>query len=66
MKIQVQSPSHVCPRCGEWWTVELIDQDAWRVLRYSDHTRCWTELVPEPVCPHCKRVVLKLWLIDDD
>lgn len=65
METKLRAPSHICPQCGEWWMVEPIEENIWNVVRYSDHTRSWNELVFAPVCPDCKQRVLEPWLIDD-
>lgn len=65
MKTKIRAPSHFCPKCGEWWVVEPVEQDIWSVMRFCDHTRMWNELTFTPVCPDCKSVVLHEWLLDD-
>ncbi len=64
MEALVQSPSHVCQHCGDWWIVEPLRQDKWMVSRYVDRTEIWKETALDPVCPDCRQVVLTRWVID--
>ncbi len=60
-------PTHVCPRCGEWWDVEQGGRDLWFVSAYArDVTVCsttWTEACCDPICPldtttlHCFSII---------
>ena len=64
MEIQVQTPSHLCPECGEWWMVEPAGPGKWLVIRYGDHTYTWCESAAIPQCPDCANT-LDPWLIGD-
>ncbi len=48
-------PTHVCPRCGEWWDVEGGGVDTWYVAAHDTEvdlsSKVWTEAASAPVCP---------------
>ena len=48
-------PTHVCPKCGEWWDVEPNGHDSWLVSAHdNEHTlavKVWWEEARVPVCP---------------
>lgn len=48
-------PSHVCPRCGEWWDVEQDKHGTWFVAVHDNESplsaKVWAEEADEPVCP---------------
>ncbi len=49
------APTHVCPRCGEWWDVETGGYDTWLISRRDNEgglaATVWTESARVPVCP---------------
>ncbi len=48
-------PTHVCPRCGEWWDVLSGEYNTWLVSAHDNEETClskvWTEAASEPICP---------------
>ena len=48
-------PTHVCPRCGEWWDVEGGEKDTWYVVAHDNEDlascKVWTETAATPICP---------------
>jgi hypothetical protein len=48
-------PTHVCPRCGEWWDVEQEAHENWLVANLENEaplvSKVWAEEACEPVCP---------------
>jgi hypothetical protein len=48
-------PTHVCPRCGEWWDVEQEAGEKWLVAAHDKEatltSKVWAEEAREPVCP---------------
>ncbi len=48
-------PTHVCPRCGEWWDVETGGYDTWFVSTFGEDgnlaSKVWTEAARTPICP---------------
>jgi ribosomal protein S27AE len=60
---KVRAPSHVCPRCGERWIVEPLEQDKWMIIRYGDTAHRLSQVAFTPECPACEGVVLEPWLI---
>ncbi len=50
-----KAPTHVCPRCGEWWDVERAGSDEWFVTAHDNENglmaKVWTEASDLPVCP---------------
>ncbi len=48
-------PTHVCPRCGEWWDVEDGGCDTWFVTAHDNDSslsaKVWAEAATIPVCP---------------
>jgi hypothetical protein len=57
-----RGPSYICPRCGEGWLVEPIEQDRWLFVRYDermfvgygDHSHCLIRVAFAPECPDCE------------
>ncbi len=48
-------PTHVCPRCGEWWDVENAGYDTWFITAHDNDgglsASVWTEAARMPICP---------------
>jgi hypothetical protein len=48
-------PTHVCPRCGEWWDVEREARERWLVSVHDNEapliSKVWAEEASQPVCP---------------
>ncbi len=48
-------PTHVCPKCGEWWDVECCGFEQWTVSAHDNEARLavmvWSEYANQPICP---------------
>lgn len=49
------APTHVCPRCGDWWDVEADGHERWKVSVHENEGsltgKVWWEEAKVPVCP---------------
>jgi hypothetical protein len=61
-------PTHVCPRCGEWWDVEGGGMDLWYVAIHDNEeavsSQVWTETAIAPVCPEDQATLSSFCIID--
>lgn len=63
-------PTHVCPRCGEWYDVTYDPNERLFYVEVHDPegilmSKIWSETTSEPVCPS-DAVTLQEWLIDNE
>lgn len=56
MDTQGRRPSYICPRCGEWWIVDPVEQDTWMFVRYGDDRGFLIRVAFAPECPDCEDV----------
>lgn len=56
-------PTHMCPKCGEWFDVKKLSAQGWGVMNHTDGT-LWAEAAVTPICPY-DTSALEPWLISD-